>query len=309
MLLGHVWIAKAIVQSVVCKLGLIRAYYKGQQKVGRLNDFHPLTRSEYAAKLHADIADFARLDGASIVEIGTGWVPVVPLLLHAMGARNIVTFDLNRHLQADLTMRAIGLLPECLSDIHRRTGVDTGPMLDRLNRLASAKSLTQALSMANIDYRAPADASKSWLPRKSVDILYSNLVLEHIPVEPLKAIHLEARRILAPGGVCWHNIDYSDHYAATHSGLSEINFLRYSRRFWERVGNNDILYQNRLRRSAHLGLMQECGFEVLKCVDHHSPSAQVALATGFSAHPEFGALAEQDLLVSASRVVIRPAAQ
>src|SRR4051812_19012841 len=101
----HLWVAKALAQSFVCRTHLLGLYHFGQRSRGRLRAFHPRSRIEYAAKLYSDIQGLRDVEGAVIVEVGTGWVPVVPLALHLMGAARIVTYDLNRHLQPGLTLR------------------------------------------------------------------------------------------------------------------------------------------------------------------------------------------------------------
>lgn len=304
---AHSWVVKALLQKAVCSAGLLPLYYAGQRTFGRLNNWHPARRIEYAAKLWLDTADLVPLADATVVEIGTGWVPVVPLGLHLMGAGRIVTFDLNRHFQAELTLRSVPLLRDCIGEIQRRTGLDPAPLHARLDRLMTADSPETLLRLAGIEYRAPADASRSGLPSGSVDLVYSNLVLEHIPESALRAIHAESRRILKPEGVAWHNVDYSDHYAATNRHVSATNFLRYSARFWSAVGNNDILWQNRLRKSQHQALLAASGLTQLRCVDHGIEGWPAAQQRVPALHDDWAATTDEDLRTTSSRFVVRAA--
>jgi len=102
----HRWIAKAVIQKTASKLRLLPMYHCAQQLAGRLKNFHPRTRIEYPGKLAADIG-LERLQGATAVEIGTGWVPVMPIALKLLGVRTVYSFDLTRHLQKMITMRAL----------------------------------------------------------------------------------------------------------------------------------------------------------------------------------------------------------
>lgn len=303
--LPHSWVGKALAQKALSKLGLLPAYYALQRLGGRLKGFHPSSRAEYAAKLYQDVAPHRHVEGAAILEIGTGWVPVVPLLLHLMGAKRIITVDLNRHLQAELTLQVVPLLADCLEELQRRCGVSTRIMRTRLQSLLAAESVEDLFSRAGIEYRAPADAANTKIETGTIDIVYSNLVLEHVPQEVLLDIHSESLRLLAPDGVIWHNVDYSDHYATTRQHLSPINMLRYSERFWSLVGQNDILYQNRMRRSQHAALFAAVGLEEVSRVDSKTPSIRDALARGFRLDPAYAGFPPSELEVVASRFVLR----
>src|SRR5690348_15254121 len=118
---AHMWIPKAIAQKAISGLGMLPLYHRAQQIGGRLKDFHPATRVEYAGKLAKDVG-LERLAGAKVVEIGTGWVPVVPIGLYLLGVQSIDTFDLSKHLQPKLTMSALGKMRDCLLDLATRSG-------------------------------------------------------------------------------------------------------------------------------------------------------------------------------------------
>lgn len=298
MLTEHRWIAKALVQKSVSKAGLLPVYHRAQRIAGRLKNFHPHTRIEYAGKLAADVG-LAKLDGAVMVEIGTGWVPIVPMGLYLLGAREVHSFDLTRHLQPDLAMRSVALLPDCFSDLERRSGCPAYRIVRRHAELAGCMNWMEVSERMGFHYSAPEDVTRCGLPDGSVDIVYSNLVLEHVTPSALEEILSKAHRILKPGGVCWHGIDCTDHYAATHKGLSPINFLRYGERFWSLIGQNDILYQNRLRRSDYLRAFSNAGFEVEKIVESHLKDCSAAILSD-----RFKQCDEKDVSCLSMRVVL-----
>lgn len=298
------WMPKALAQKTISKLGLLRLYHRGQQTAGRLKNFHPDARVEYAAKLYADLAAHASIEGASMVEIGTGWVPVLPLALYLLGAKQIISYDLNRHLQPELTMRCVPLLRDCLPEIVRRTGADPAPLRQRLALLEQAGSIGELFALAGITYHAPADASRTGLADGSVDVVYSNLVLEHVTPAALESISIEARRILKPTGVCWHNVDFSDHYAATRRGMSKINFLAYSQRFWGRYGQNDILWQNRWRGADYRALFKRLRFELLAEIQHPSDEIRDDLSAGLKLDPAFSRFDADELSILSTRFVL-----
>jgi len=300
-LTDHRWVGKALAQKTISALHLLPLYHQGQQWAGRLRNFHPNARIEYAGKLASEVG-LVRLAGARVAEIGTGWVPVIPMGLHLLGVASIESFDLSRHLRPGLTLRAASLLAECIPDLARRAGADPGTLRARAAALAAAPTLEALLEAMKFTYHAPADFSQSRIAPQSIDIVYSNLVLEHVTPSALRGILRESRRVLRPDGRCWHTVDYTDHYSHTLRGLSPLNFMRYGRRFWDALGQNDILYQNRLRRSDYVRAFEESGFEIESVRDFALPPAAAR-----EVHADFAHYSTGDLRCGSSRFVLKPA--
>src|SRR5580700_4081398 len=55
--------------------------------------------------------------GVSIVEVGTGWYPVLPICFSLAGAGCIKTYDIHRHINPKLTERALAGLARHLDSI------------------------------------------------------------------------------------------------------------------------------------------------------------------------------------------------
>jgi SAM-dependent methyltransferase len=110
-----------------------------------------------------------------------------------------------------------------------------------------------------IEYRAPADATKTELASASLDVMFSNSVLEHVPGETIAACFREARRILRPGAVVFHSVNCGDHYAYFDRSIHQLHYLQYSEAEWAKW-NNAFLYQNRLRASDLTGMATRAGF-------------------------------------------------
>src|SRR5690606_35961659 len=97
-----------------------------------------------------------------------------------------------------------------------------------------------------IRYHAPADAAQTGLHDHSIDFIFSNSVLEHIPHSSIDLIFQESSRILRPDGIAVHAVNCGDHYAYLDRGITQINYLQFFHSEWERW-TTDLLYQNRLR--------------------------------------------------------------
>lgn len=105
---------------------------------------------------------------------------------------------------------------------------------------------------------APADAADRSLPDRSVDLVFSYGVVEHIPPADLERLMCESRRILADGGRAYHNIGLHDHFCGW--GVeSAVDFLRYSDFAWRLIASNPLAYHNRLREPDYFDMFERCG--------------------------------------------------
>ena len=138
---------------------------------------------------------------------------------------------------------------------------------------------------ARIEYHAPADASSTGLPGASVDVVFSNSVLEHIPGDVLLAIMRESARVLRPGGLAVHGVNCGDHYAYADRRVTPINYLSFSEREWS-FWNNDLQYQNRLRSRDFLQIAAQAGLETILAKQSPRPEL-LAMLPRMKIAPEF----------------------
>lgn len=262
------WRLKAALQAALSRLpGGERINDRLQRAVGGLRNLE----SNVAIKVDdwygivelLDTVGRADVRGMDLAEIGTGWYPVLPLCFSLAGARSVLTVDLTRHLSAEMTFEAVAALEAHLARISERCGVPLEEVLSRYRRLRACQSVETLLAAAGIRYEAPQDAARlAWLDGDSLDLVYSNSVLEHIAIDALGPILTEASRVLKPNGVMVHAVACNDHYAHFDSSISFVNFLAFDEREWKRW-NNRFHYQNRLRAPDFIHLAQAAGFVVV----------------------------------------------
>lgn len=299
------WRIKGTIQKVLGVLpGGERAHYWLQRSAGGLRRFGP----ECDAKLedfrlmlgHLRTAGIG-VAGTRFLEVGTGWYPTFPLCLYLLGARQVDTFDLNRHMKPELVARMLDRVNLAVPALAELGGLDQTAVLDRF--ALAARALTTGASVESatdgcVRYRAPADAAATGLPRGSVDVVFSNSVLEHVPGPVIEQMFVEAARVLSPGGVMFHSVNCGDHYAYADRTINQLHYLQFSDAEWSRW-NNAFLYQNRLRARDFTAMATAAGFAIEIDTSRPHPDRLKQLQ-GIMVHPELTARYPRDQLAITS---------
>lgn len=161
--------------------------------------------------------------------------------------------------------------------------------------LASPDAL---LAYCNARYLTRGIEALRDIPSRSVDLVWSQAVVEHIRERDLDAVLRETRRVLRDGGVATHRIDLRDHLGGG------LNHLRFGARFWESewVARSGF-YTNRLRHSELVARCRRAGF----AVETAAVQRWAALPTPRASLAEpFRELSEEDLAISVCTLVLHP---
>jgi SAM-dependent methyltransferase len=157
------------------------------------------------------------------------------------------------------------------------------------------------LTDVGVTYEAPADARNTTHPAGSFDCVTSWNTLQNIPETDIAAIYEEAHRILKPGGLMIHKIDYCDQYSLSDGSISRFNFLTIESDEWDRY-QSPLLYQNRLRHSQHRALIERAGFDVLlEAPRRHVPEPDVVRRL----KPPFAEMPVDDLFTAGAVIAAR----
>ena len=191
----------------------------------------------------------------SSFEFGAGYDLVVQLIFSFRKLNKVYCVDIKNKVSAFLLNDIVERLP----DVKNITGLNIN--FDSIHAFPSTNLQSFLEKNYNIIYKAPMDAGKTNLPDESIDLFVSNATMKHVPKDSLRNILKEAFRLLKPGGVLSHSIDYKDHWAYTDSALSYYDFLQYSEKECE-YKNPDLNYQNRLRHRDYKELFLSAGFKI-----------------------------------------------
>ena len=284
------WRVKGVVQGVLSMVpggGIINNCL--QTTHGNLRDFDAIVDAMVVADWLVMLGNMQELgvrpQNLDYVEVGTGWYPALPICFRLAGARSCRTFDVTRHLNHKMTFRMLRRLENHLPAIAEASFRPLAEVQAAYASLCDAKSTEQLLRAARIEYFAPHDAASSGLPDSSVDVVFSNSVLEHVPTDAILRIMRETRRILRKGGLAIHSANCGDHYAYFDRNITPVNYLIYPQRQWSKW-NNSLLYQNRLRPSDFIDLAEQSGLRIVLHKSKPNPRLLSVLPT-LTIAPEF----------------------
>lgn len=226
-----------------------------------------------------------QVNSMSILEIGPGDTLLSAVVHNALGFKGTILVDEDSYARTDFEpySKMIEYLTNEGYALDSIKGIDG---LDELLETIDARYLTHGL------------ASMKEIPDSSVNIIWSQAVLEHIRLSDFDNYLHEMRRIIKPDGLCSHRVDLKDHLGGA------LNNLRFSEQVWEsNLFSNSGFYTNRIRYSDMLRRFEESGFEV----SWHSVDRWTDIPTPINKLDiEFRNLGITELSVSGIDVLLKP---
>jgi hypothetical protein len=225
--------------------------------------------------------------GKNILEIGSGWMPLMPYHFKVDGACNkVYTFDISDHY--------------------------SNAYIDQLNnhytaegRLHFSVSQTGLHLPDFIEYHPNSNVITAPLP-PDVDIIFSRFVLEHVTPADMLAMHQRFAEVYGDKVAIVHLISPSDHRAFSDSSVSYHDFLRYSEKEWNKI-QTKFDYHNRLRLPQYLQIFDNAGMEVLH-LDHDAAvpgSQKYERFKKLKIHPDFAGMSDDELTAGSINVLLR----
>ena len=186
------------------------------------------------------------LAGKMVLEIGSGWLPLMPFFFRYRGnCRQVLTYDVNQHFNRKHIRRLIRVFTK---DFHIPV---------------SENKQDRYLLPAGIVYKPKSDASQLSIGAASIDVIFSRFLLEHVPPAEVLQLHKDLLPSLRPHGVIIHIVSTSDHRAFFDQSLSHWDFLRYSGPEWNNIQTR-FDYHNRLRLPEYQAIFMTAGLAVQK---------------------------------------------
>lgn len=234
------------------------------------------------------------LEGARVLDLGTGWTGHDLMLMHLFGASRIDTFDRVAHLR-----------PECIGAAREGLGLE----LDAIESLGAtgAAMRLKAVPTASVDafLEHIGATSHTSVPLHAAplapgyDLFFSYSTLQCLPVHDLGATMRAARSLMRAGATAFHDVRFTDNYYAT--GGSPLGFLRWPDPLWTALQSR-FNNHNRLRHSEFVRLVESAGFSLIEEQSTLLPE-NVVRATPML--PRFSAHDIEDLRVGNATMVFR----
>lgn len=157
------------------------------------------------------LAQHGPIEGKVCLELGAGWVLTHALVCHLLGARRVIACDIAPLARLEALIPAIEQAIPCIPRDTLAPFSSHARVRERFDRLRSIRRFTfPVLKDLGIEYRSPVDLAREPLGER-VDFIYSNSVLEHVPVVDVPRFLANVTADLGPGGTMLHSVHLEDH--------------------------------------------------------------------------------------------------
>lgn len=261
---------KAFIQNSISKLPADIGdwvYYEMQRNFGGLKNPNPISRVQAAEKIwHIAEKQNTKLLNKHILEIGGGRSLILPLTLWMMGAKRVVSVDINRYFKPEILALSLQKIKrDQTKQIKNNNYIKNDRYEYMINTLCEANenTLINELNKIGIYYLAPCDARFLPFDTNTFQAHISYTVLEHIPREDIKLIIKEGKRVLDEKGLFIHNVDHTDHFSHMDQKIDSINFLKLNPKDYNMLCSNKFMYMNRMLHNEYEELWLEENLETL----------------------------------------------
>jgi len=278
------WWAKIAVKVALSKVGVDQSWW---QKCGLFvhGAMHEPTYAFRVVRSHMDRVGWATLEGKVVLELGPGDSLATAVIAAAFGAERTYLSDTGAYAHADINsyrtlqtfLESAGLRPPNLGD---------------------CQTVDQVLAKCHAAYLTDGSAGLRRISSASVDLVFSQAVLEHVSLHQFAETQREIRRLLRPSGIASHQVDLKDHLGGA------LNNLRFADKTWEAdwmVASG--FYTNRLRLSEVLAMVGEADLAP-EITDVQR--WEVLPTPRLSMNPRFRAMSDDELLVQQFDFIARP---
>jgi hypothetical protein len=303
------WILKAIAQKAVSYLPaahhinyLVHKYItKGRELpedffADRLSHF--TNHYRYMKQFHAGASP-----ALNVLELGTGWHPIVPIAFFLSGHTDIITIDIRPQLFPEMIEQTLnwfiryadeGKLQKFVPDFLPEKVETLRKVLPKL----AAQKAGETMEQLNIQ-TWHVDARNLPLPDNSRDLIVSNNVLQDIPSFILEGIFKEFKRIAKPDAVQSHFIDMTDQFSHSDTSITNFNYLQFPETTWKLL-TNSLQAQNRERIPFYRNLYLNTGLKIVAEENNHGNLTDVKKV---KLDPKFQAIPLEDVAVLHTHLV------
>jgi SAM-dependent methyltransferase len=224
-----------------------------------------------------------QLQSKTILELGPGDSVSTAVIAACHGARAVLIDS------GDYAVRDVGLYQNFANRL-KEQGLD-------VPNLSGAENREDVLAICGAKYLSNGLSSLKKIADDSVDLIFSQAVLEHVRRHEFLETMKECHRVLKSNGAASHRVDLKDHLGG---GLNNLRFREsvWESNFFVRSG----FYTNRIRFSEMIAMFEEAGFRIKAVYPERwdaSPINRKSLSRDFTE------VTDDDLLVRGFDVLMR----
>lgn len=277
------WYIKIPLKLIFARIPLShKTWYRlGIFKHGKMQDFSYAQGVFVAHLTQAGLLEREKNTDKVVMELGPGESLFSALLAKAYGFKHSILLDVG-----DFSLPGLDTYEEFTEWLSRQ-GLHCPP-------ISGSTTIKEMLSSLNTQYLTHGLYSLRSLPDNSVDFIFSQATLEHVRKNEFVNTVRECWRVLKPGGICTHEVDFKDHLE------DSLNNLRFSDQLWEADWMAfSGFYTNRIRFGEMLKIFEKQGFEIT--VLNKNEWLTVPIPKKYM-QPRFRAIPDADLKVSSATI-------
>jgi predicted SAM-dependent methyltransferase len=238
------WLLKLIIKIILSRFNVSYKYWQ------RFHLFRhgAMDNVDYAIKVfnsHKSYVENLSLTNKTVLELGPGDSIATSIICSAYGAKSILVDN------ADYAIKNLKFYKDLNKKLKSNNKQIKTPNID------PCKSIYEVLDVCNSKYLLNGLKSLKSLQSNSIELIFSQSVLQHILLNEFYDTMIQCFRILKQGGVCSHEIVLHDHLGGN------LNNLRFRKIIWEsNLFKTSGFYTNRIRYSEMIKIFKNCGFKV-----------------------------------------------
>ncbi len=200
-----------------------------------------------------------------MVEFGTGAMGSDLVLAFLLGYENIITCDINDHLNFENFCKITQKAAERVGDIAKQFDLPSAEVEARLALLRAVADKEDLYQREIITFRPFSHLLAT--PLSNIDLWYSESSLQRVPLSKFEKYATHVAQNLSPNAIVFHKVDIADictqpHYPFYISSAHRFDFLKYSAWLWKFMNNDVYSSQNRLRIPQYIKVFNELGLNL-----------------------------------------------
>jgi len=217
------------------------------------------------------------------IDIGSGWMPTIPLVFYSTGVDRLMLLDVRQHMQirkvADVIceFRSLALQEQVFRTVCHRLPREVKP----------TDTLESYLAQLGIHYVAPYSL-EDLDQQQGCNLATCTSVLQYMREAEIRGLLKKLAATMRQGGIFLGTIAlHADDYTRFDRSLSRYVKWQYSSFTWDRLISSRLMTLNQLTSPEYHQMLEESGFRLIKFETPEISGAELAELTRTPLHQDF----------------------